>query len=168
MSAPEEGGGQVCPCALGECTRRRDKCFLGGSQREEGATGRQGATTFGGRETRAGAAQKEAFRKGKQQGPHARAVGSGCPQDPNKQQQHHRKEVQHNGASNTTKPQGNQPPVKGAAGLRRKATPKGSQAGTGSQNRLKRQTDRGGYREPPELAERTKKQGGFSRTCSHM
>ena len=38
------------------------------------------------------------------------------------------------GASNTTKQQGNQPPVNWAAGLRRKATPKKSQAKTGSKD----------------------------------
>ena len=35
------------------------------------------------------AGNHEAFGKGKQQGPHARAAGASCPQDPQKQQQPH-------------------------------------------------------------------------------
>lgn len=43
----------------------------------------------------------EAFGKGKQQGPHTRAAGASCSQDPNKQQQPHCKEVQHKTARQT-------------------------------------------------------------------
>ena len=103
-------------------------------QQTEGVTGSHRNWQRG--ETREGAALKETTKhtgKGNSKGPTREQRG----QLPPRLKQATATPLQggaaqeRSGASNT-KQQGNQPPVKGAASLRLKATPKGSQAKTGS------------------------------------
>ena len=115
----------------------------------EGVTGSYQSCRRG--ETRGGAAQKETTKrsgKGNSKGPTCEQWGPATPKiktsnsNPTARRCSTRTQLVLqtldgvNGASNTTKQQGNQPPVKGAASLRRKATPKGSRAKTGSRRQL--------------------------------